>query len=142
MNHLFPNNPSAQPNWVDGTDLKSCRSFSAGGAGSIKGTVFRLHSYSFANISDSNAKGEMADFTDSNGDVETGVHETKCHDLGEDHGGDNLHGHHNLDSHLDLEEKSNNDKRIFALLTMAIRCIGNLTGIVVLIYELITNYLY
>ena len=105
----------------------------------------------------------MADFTGSNEDVETGVYETKCQDLGvdhgrdnlhdhhnldchldlgEDHGGNNLHDHYNLDSHLDLEEESNNDKRVFTLLTEAIRCIGALTGIVVFIYEFITNYLY
>lgn len=144
-------------------EFKILQEFSCRGTGSIKGTGFRLPSYSFANISDSNAKGEMADFTGSNEDVETGVYETKCQDLGvdhgrdnlhdhhnldchldlgEDHGGNNLHDHYNLDSHLDLEEESNNDKRVFTLLTEAIRCIGALTGIVVFIYEFITNYLY
>lgn len=84
----------------------------------------------------------MADITNSNRDVETGISETKYQDLGKNHRDDNLHVHHNLDSHLGLEEESNNSKMVLALLTKAVRCIGGLTGIVVFIYELITNYLY
>lgn len=80
-------------------------------------------------------------FSDSR-DVETGTIEAKQPELGKGHEGNTPCGHHNQAGHLDLEEVDNNDKRVFILLTKAIRYIGNLTGIVVFIYELITNYLY
>lgn len=84
----------------------------------------------------------MSNSTSNNRDVETGATEAKRPELGKGYEGNTPCGHHNQAGDLDLEEVDNNDKKVFILLTKAIRFIGNLTGIVVFIYELITNYLY
>ena len=84
----------------------------------------------------------MSNSTSNSRDVETGTTQAKQPELGKSYECNTPCGHHNQAGHLDLEKVDNNDKRVFILLTQAIRYIGNLTGIVVFIYELITNYLY